>query len=117
MGGLGFITGTLGKVDRHLSLSVGKPFLFSSRMGSAVMPDLLVSASGNLRVARHVALVSENWFVPDFTHRSYFVATSIAARIMGDHLSADIGGVWPITEQGFATNGVPIPWLDFTYNF
>ncbi len=112
-----FATATLGNFDRHLSVSAGRPFLFGDTGSTNSVGDFIFTVSGNMRVSRHVALISENWLVPSLATGTFGAAGSVAARVMGEHISADIGGVWLVTQAGFVTDGVPIPWLDFTYNF
>jgi hypothetical protein len=106
---VGFLFGTLtiGTEDLHLGISGGPPFAFdkgSSRLGSAI-----VSVSGNWRVARSIALVSENWFVP--VNGSTKVVGSAAVRLIGERLGVDLGFLFP---QG---SSVPVPWLDFTWHW
>ena len=105
---VGFLFGTLtlGTEDLHLGISAGPPFAFNksdSALGAAI-----VSISGNWRVARAVALVSENWLVP-VSGRLQGIG-SLAVRFLGEHLAVDAGFV-------FANGAVaPLPWLDFTWD-
>ena len=109
MPAVGFLFGTLtlGTEDLHLGISGGPPFAFSkgtSKLGAAVF-----SVSGNWRVARSFALVSENWFVP--VDDSTKVVGSAAVRFIGERVGVDLGFVF---AQG-AT--IPVPWLDFTWHW
>jgi hypothetical protein len=106
---VGFLYGTvtLGTEDLHLGLSGGPPFAFdksSTRLGSAIF-----SLSGNWRVARSIALVSENWIVQ--VDGSSRLTGSAAVRFIGERLGVDAGFIF--------ANGVsvPVPWLDFTWHW
>jgi hypothetical protein len=98
---------TLGTPRAHLTLSGGKPFVMSD--GESELGDVMTSISGNVRISKHAALVSENWIFRDGddTH----VIASGAIRFMGEHSAVDVGFV------GFPDAEVPIPWLDFTWNW
>ncbi len=106
---VGFLFGTvtLGTEDLHLGVSAGPPFALSH--GTSQLGKAVVSVSGNWRVARSVALVSENWFVPvDHTTK---VVGSAAIRFIGERLGVDAGFLF------FQGTSVPIPWLDFTWHW
>lgn len=109
MPAVGFLFGTLtlGTEDFHLGISGGPPFAFdkgTSKLGSAI-----ISVSGNLRVSRSIALVSENWFVP--VDNSTKVIGSAAVRFIGERIGVDLGFLFP---QG---SSIPVPWLDFTWHW
>ena len=105
--GLLFGTVTLGTEDLHLGVSAGPPFAIGS--GTSELGKVVVSVSGNWRVARSIALVSENWFVQ--VEGSTEVVGSAAVRFIGERLGVDAGFLF---AKG-AT--VPVPWLDFTWHF
>ena len=109
MPAVGFLFGTLtlGSEDLHLGISGGPPFAFnksSSQLGAAIF-----SISGNMRLGRSVALVSENWIVP--VDGSSEVIGSLAVRLIGERLGVDVGFVF---AKGMT---VPVPWLDFTWHW
>lgn len=111
--GMGFLfgTATYGTPDAHVSLALGKPLTFGSNE-SVLNRHYIVAVSGNVRMSRTVALVSENWALPTlFENDPFPMVNSLALRIFGEHWSVDLGGV-RIPEVP-----IPIPWLDFTYNF
>ena len=114
-GGMLFTTGTYGDGNMHFSLSAGVPFI--TGFGSTQVGQALFSLSGNVRVAKFVALISENWLIPDFTRGGFIAIPSFAVRLMGEHLAVDIGAILPFTHTGLSTGGIPIPWVDLTYNF
>jgi hypothetical protein len=106
---VGFLFGTLtlGTEDLHLGISGGPPFAFdkgTSKLGSAVF-----SVSGNWRVSRSIALVSENWLVP--VDNSTKVVGSAAVRFIGERVGVDLGFIYPPGSP------IPVPWLDFTWHW
>jgi hypothetical protein len=111
--GAGFVfgTGTFGTRDQHLSLAVGKPFLFYG--SSSLVGDVIVVASGSLRVLPNLSLITENWIFPtgSIGNGEIPMLNSAGIRIMGNRLAADVGLI------RIPGTPVPMPWLDFTYNF
>lgn len=107
----GFLFGsaTLGSHASHITLSVGKPFaLFDT---TPELGPALVTLSTNVRVAESLGLVSENWLMlPD--GGEVFHINSVAGRLIGEKMAVDIGFLF---VKGFY--GIPIPWLDVTYNW
>lgn len=114
-GGFVFGTATYGTPDAHVSVSLGKPFVVSSSLSGSL--DALATVSGNLRVGQHAALVTENWIVPSFSTNDAFFLTSGGVRIMSEHLAVDLAGLWAGSAQHGLLTAVPVPWVDFTYNF
>jgi hypothetical protein len=108
-GAVGLASGqlTLGTPRAHLTLSGGYPFIVDD--DDSYTGDLMMSVAGNLRMSQHSALVSENWIFRDGdqTH----VIASGAIRFLGEHSAVDVGFV------GIPDGEVPIPWLDFTWNW
>ncbi len=109
MPAVGFLFGTitLGTEDLHLGVSGGPPFAFNK--GTSKLGSAFFSVSGNWRVSRSIALVSENWFVP--VDNSTSVIGSAAVRFIGEQLGVDLGFLFP---QG---SPIPVPWLDFTWHW
>jgi hypothetical protein len=105
--GLLYGTLTLGTEDLNLGVSAGPPFALSGSDGQ--LGDVLVSISGTWRVARSIALVSENWIVP--VEGETEAVVSGAVRFIGDRLGVDAGLLF---VQGA---GFPLPWLDFTWHW
>jgi len=105
--GLLFGTVTLGTENMHLGVSAGPPFAIGS--GTSELGKVVVSVSGNLRVSRSIALVSENWFVQVEGTTEWL--GSAAVRFIGNRLGVDAGFLF--------TSGTsfPVPWLDFTWHF
>lgn len=104
--GVAFGTVTLGTPDLHLGVSAGPVFVAGDEANE--VGDILVSISGNVRVSERIALVSENWFLPQ-SDNAY--ALSGAVRFIGQRLAVDAGLIFVEGAE------IPIPWLDFTFNF
>ena len=111
MGGFGFFFGsaTLGDVDRHFTLSVGRPFRFGAAE-EAVGP-LITTLSGAYRLSRSFAAVTENWIMLPSADSDWLRLHGLAGRVILESWALDIGGIW-LPDFEF-----PLPWLDLTYNF
>ena len=111
MGGFGFFFGsaTLGDVDRHLTVSVGRPFRFGAAE-EAVGP-LITTLSGAYRLSRRFAALTENWIMLPSADSDWLRLHGLAGRVILDSWALDIGGIW-LSDFEF-----PLPWLDLTYNF
>lgn len=95
----------------HVSLAVGKPFTFTS--GEELFNrHYIVAVGGNVRMTQTLSLVTENWVMPTlFDSTPLPVLNALALRIFGEHWAVDLGAIH------IPDVPVPIPWLDFTYNF
>lgn len=109
VGALGIASGqvTFGTPRAHLTLSASYPFVLDDD-GNDEVGDMLITVSANYRMSKHVALVTENWIFPDEDNT---VLTSFATRFMGEHSAVDVGILFIEGAE------VPIPWLDFTWNW
>ena len=107
-----FGTATIGSEDTHMSVSLGRPF-FLSQFGSANLFQVIATVSGSARLNKHVALVSENWIIPSSTSTMGLVSGGV--RLMAGRIAVDVGGIWMVST--FGSSAIPLPWLDFTYNF
>jgi hypothetical protein len=120
LGGFAFVTGTWGRSDRHLSLSVAIPVTFAPGENPS-FPAFIGTASGNLRLGKNVALVSENWVVVPSRSTTappnFILADGAAVRFMGERFSVDVGAILFSSPRGLELGGIPLPWLDFTYHF
>jgi hypothetical protein len=134
--GLLFGTATVGTPDLHASLAVGVPLSSSWALGTGPPIGTL---SGNWRLARSFALVTEHWFIFDTSTKwnqdgstqpvlRLLMANGLAGRIMGERLAVDLGFVLLVDGGVGGVSGVgptgpwlvvpfPIPWLNFVYNF
>lgn len=116
--GLAFGCATVGSPDAHFTVSAGVPFLLNP--SASVSSGFITTLSGNLRVGRNIALVTENWFVvPDVsrTQLDAFTANVFGVRFMGQRIAVDLGAMWFVTTRTGLLTPIPIPWLDFTFNF
>jgi hypothetical protein len=107
---IGFLFGTAtwGTEELHLGLSAGPPFTLSGDRSE--LGNVLVSVSANWRAFAHGALVTENWIVTG-GGRTHVVGSG-AYRFISERVAVDIGLVF-----SDLTNGIPIPWLDFTWHW
>lgn len=122
--GLVFGSATFGDSDRHATLSVGKPLLLGFGTSGGVQSlDFITTLSGNYRVHKHASLLTENWVVfADLERGDVMSAHGFGVRLLGERIAADLGFIWFGGRTGpFGTYGVltaiPLPWVDFTYNF
>ncbi len=113
--GFVFVGGTLGDHNAHLTVNVGRPFMFANTTQS--LGEAIVTLNGNLRVGANFALVTENWLLPGFFGNPLSMVNSFGGRIMGERFAVDLA---VLRVEDFRSTGVgmiPIPWVDFTYNF
>ena len=114
---------TFGRPDRSLTLGLALASLRNEEyhydsdgyfIGSTKSwrSEPIVMVGGSVRVARRLALVTENWLrVSEPLSES---AYGLALRFFSDRISVDAGFVIvrEVVEEGF-----PIPWLSFSYHF
>lgn len=114
VGGFAFASATVGNPNAHATLSMGRPFSFLPASSSSGLGDLLVVASGDLRLTPGFSLVTENWFMPSFSSSwGLLSVNALAARFIGLHWTVDFGVVSPSLSIPWYF----VPWLDFTYSF
>ena len=102
---------TLGEEDAHLTLNVGKPITITG--DSSTVGDLLISVSGNIRASQAVRLISENWLMPSSDGLVHLNGAGV--RFQGDSLACDLALIFVGANGDFAL--LPVPWIDFTFNF
>jgi hypothetical protein len=114
---------TFGRPERSLTLGVALASLREEEyrydsdgfiLGSTTswQSEPIVIAGGSVRVARRLALVTENWLrVSEPLSES---AYALSLRFFSDRISVDAGFV--IVREAVA-EGFPIPWLSFSYHF
>jgi hypothetical protein len=110
-----FTTATYGSLDAHLSVAIGVPLSLQApaQQWELFPGPFIATVSGNLRLGRHVALVTENWIVPGyFLPPDVPMANALALRLFGEHWALDLGVVRIPYDPPF-----PLPWLNLTYNF
>ena len=96
---------TLGDQDMNLSLNYARP-IFSSETD---LVNNIMSLSGNIRLSKNVALITENFLFNDEFGNIMFAGGGI--RMMGKNIAFDVGAFSVLDSL------IPIPWLDVTYNF
>jgi hypothetical protein len=69
---------------------------------------------GNLQLSNSLALVSENWLLLGRDFELSRQPFGLALRFFGDRISADVG---VILVGEVLKEGLPIPWLSFSYHF
>jgi len=107
--GLAFATVTLGRPDLHLGLSAGAPFVAGDEAND--VGEAAFSVSAVWRVSNRIALLTENWFFP--SSEDEVIVDGFAIRFIGNRLAVDAGLIFALTTD----SNVPLPWLDFTWNF
>ena len=125
--GLGFVTATLGKPDKSLTLGAGVARTLSEEyytgyVGSEWQGNFrnkasytpVVMVGGTARLSRRLALVSENWLILTEDFKLSEQPFALGVRFLGDRLTADVGVllIGELIEEGF-----PAPWLSVTYHF
>lgn len=103
-GGIGYGVATLGDADASLTVSTGYGF-----EGGDIASKPLIMFGGEKRVARRVALVTENYLPP--TKDANFVY-SFGLRFMGENITTDLALV---NASGSGIIGVPF--VDFVVKF
>jgi hypothetical protein len=108
--GIAFGVATFGDQDKSVSLGFG---LGRELAGDDGDTRPIVMVGGHVRLSDSIALVSENWlFLRDVSMSEQPFA--VAVRFFGDRLSADVG---MILIGEVLEDGLPIPWLSFSYHF
>ena len=106
VGFLGTVYGvnTFGSREHNVSISTG--YGFSSEGGA---DNLVFALSGMTRTSKRIALVTENWILPEFG-----AVFSGGIRIMGEKITFDValvrGSDW---DAGL----LALPFIDFVYKF
>lgn len=115
--GIGFGALTVGDPNLHLTVAVGRPFAFTPGSAGA-FGDAMFTLNGTARLSSMVSVVSENWMFPSFSSPSpdMLMFNGMAVRLIFDRLAVDLGFI-AVKPQGSGYWPVPVPWLDFTWNF
>ena len=110
--GMFYGVGSIGDRDRSLTAGVG--FGYASKESGYEISNPILLIGGNLRLSRHISLLTENWIITESSFDIESEPFSLALRFFGRRLSADLGVVfnYSILKEGF-----PIPWLSFAYHF
>jgi hypothetical protein len=103
-GGVGYGAGTFGTPDRSLTVGVGYGFA-----GGDIESKPVVMLGGELRVARRVALVTENYLLPIDENN---IVYSFGLRFMGEKLTTDLA-IFNVSGSDI----IGIPYVDFVFSF
>jgi hypothetical protein len=103
-GGIGYGVGTFGTGDRSVTVGLGYGFA-----GGDIESKPLVMLGGELRVARRVALVTENYVLPISDDN---VVYSFGLRFMGEKLTTDLALVNTV-----GSGIIGVPYVDFVFSF
>ncbi|MEE9162837.1 MAG: hypothetical protein V3U35_07695, partial [Candidatus Neomarinimicrobiota bacterium] len=116
--GFGFVFGTVtrGNHSNHISGSIGYGFARMGAEGTTVtewMDRPLFTVSGVRRFSKNIALITENWLLPNVDIGD--TPLSVGIRFIGDRLSVNLAGIFLLSffEEGILT---PIPWVDFSFH-
>ena len=103
-GGVGYGVGTFGDGDASATVGLGWGF-----GGGEIQRKPLAMLGGEARVARRIALVSENYLLPDDNNTIIY---SFGVRFMGEKLTTDLALV-----NSPSGGGIGIPYVDFVFKF
>lgn len=103
--GIGYGSASIGNENSNVSLGVGWGFV-----GSMWSEKPIITLSGMTRVSRRIGLVTENWFIPNYSIFSYGV------RFMGEKISIDLGLINSKDIIKTFPIGLPL-FLDFVLKF
>ncbi len=109
--GMGFLFGTATVGDRfnHGTVSLGWGYVEEKGNWDVANRPIVVLA-GNKRMTENLALVTENWILPQTGLEN--TPLSLAVRFFGKKIAVDVGGIIILKSEG-----APTPLLDFTYHF
>lgn len=96
---------TWGNSDHHLSLSAG--YLYAQ--GQFLPPTITVS--GTTRLTKHLALVSENWFLFVTDRQRLPIIYSLGLRVIGKQGVFDIG----LYRDSVSSESIGLPFVGYTY--
>ena len=103
--GIGYGSATIGNENSNASLGIGWGFV-----GSSWSEKPIITLSGMTRVSKGICLVTENWFIPDYSVFTYGV------RFMGEKISVDVGFINSKDIIKTFPLGLPL-FLDFVLKF
>jgi hypothetical protein len=108
--GVGFLftQATYGILDHQVTGSVGWAY-----GNDEIAKRPVLTLSGLTRLGRKVALLSENWFVPE--DGGYYAVYSYGVRFMGESIAVDLA----FLNNSDIAEGIiiGIPWVDFVVKF
>lgn len=104
--GIVYGVGTFGPPDASITAGLGYGFA-----GTTVARNPVAMIGGEFRIARNVALVTENYIIPD-THANPLY--SYGVRLMGEKMTVDLA-LFNISGEG--RTGLGFPYVDFVFKF
>jgi hypothetical protein len=104
--GIVYGVGTFGPPDASITAGLGYGFA-----GTTIASSPVAMLGGEFRVARHVALVSENYFIPGTDSASPLF--SYGVRLMGEKMTVDLA-LFNVSGSGA---GIGFPFVDFVFKF
>jgi len=110
--GIAYITHTVGKPSKSLTAGIGWGYVNESSSALDFYEYPVIMIGGNIHLTESMAFISENWLITGTNIKNYpFVA---GLRFFSDKFAVDVG-VMLIGE--IIKEGIPIPWLSFSYHF
>lgn len=106
--GLLYAVGTAGSRESNVTLGTGFWYV-----GNKVSGKPVLTLGGQTRVSRHVALISENWFIPSEGSDAGFLTYGL--RLLEDSFAVDLAFGAPMDGGGVSFPGVPL--LGFAVKF
>jgi hypothetical protein len=103
--GIVYGVGTFGPPDASITAGLGYGFA-----GTTVARNPVAMIGGEFRVARNLALVTENYIIPN-THANPLYSYGI--RLMGEKMTVDLA-LFNISGEG---SGIGFPYVDFVFKF
>jgi hypothetical protein len=104
--GIVYGVGTFGSPDASITAGLGYGFA-----GTTIASSPVAMVGGEFRVARHVALVSENYFIPGTDSASPLF--SYGVRLMGEKMTVDLA----LFNASGSGAGIGFPFVDFVFKF
>jgi hypothetical protein len=108
---VGYVVGT---VDTSPTGSLTAGFGFGRSADDDTETRPIVMIGGSARLSKHAAFLTENWLILGHGFDISEQPLSLGFRLYGDHLTVDIGMVVVLE---YLKDGLPIPWLSFSYHF
>ena len=107
---LGILYGvaTTGSPESNLTLGAGWGYV-----GGTLANKPVITAGGQHRATKRIALISENWFVPFDNGGGGFV--SYGVRMLGEKIAVDLALGSPVGTDKFFFPGIPL--LGFAFKF
>ena len=103
--GIVYGVGTFGPPDASITAGLGYGFA-----GTTVARNPVAMIGGEFRVARHLALVTENYIIPN-THANPLY--SYGVRLMGEKMTVDLA----LFNASGERSGIGFPFVDFVFKF